>query len=69
MAGNSKGIEILAQGIEKDNSKGTNTIFFMHPHEIPKGCKPTYLQVLTVYQPHKDDLYQVHYIIMANLVN
>ena len=35
----------IAQGRKKDNTKGTNTLFFIHPNQLPKNRKPTYLRI------------------------
>ena len=41
--GCSKEFARLAQGRKKDNTKGTNTLFFIHPNQLPKNKKLTYL--------------------------
>ena len=41
----------LAQGF--DDVQGTNTIHFIHPSNIPKGRKPTYVRLVTADRPQK----------------
>jgi hypothetical protein len=45
----------LAQGLHKDSNMptGTDTIFFIHPSQMPNGCKATYLQIVCADQPEK----------------
>jgi hypothetical protein len=33
--------------------QGTNTFFFVHVKDIPKGCKATYLRVVSAMRPEK----------------
>ena len=68
MAGNIKGIERLEQDIKTDHTKETKAIFFMYPHEIPKGRKPTYLRVIITYCPQKYDPYRDRWIVWYNLI-
>ena len=35
----------IAQGRKKDDTKGTNTLFFIHPKQLPKKNKPNYLRI------------------------
>lgn len=51
----------LAQGLGKDSSMptGTDTIFFIHPSQMPNGCKATYLQIVCAYRPEKPQPRQV----------
>jgi hypothetical protein len=43
--GCSKEIACLALGRKNSDDKGTNTLNFNHPHQLPKGKKPTYLRI------------------------
>jgi hypothetical protein len=45
----------LAQGYGKRNIKGTDTMHFIHAHQIPKGRKPTYLKIVAADKPNKED--------------
>ena len=48
----------LVQGF-KDRVKGTNTIFFVHKHEIPKDRKISYANFVCDYRPLKSEPYRV----------
>jgi hypothetical protein len=50
---NAEEIGRLAQGYK--DIKGTNTMFFIRPNQIPKDRKPTYLRVVCAYRPEKDN--------------
>ena len=67
--GGSKEFARLAQGRSKDDTKSTNTIFFMHPDELPKGKKATYLRICANYRPQKADPYRVRFTVGGNLVD
>ena len=41
----SKEFARLAHGHKTDNTKGTNTLFFIHPNQLPKKNKPTYVRI------------------------
>ena len=41
--GCSKEFSRIAQGRKNNNTKGTNTIFFIHSNKLSKNKKPTYL--------------------------
>ena len=45
-------IGCLAQGAE-NRICGNNTIFFVHPFKIPKGCKVTYGRLVSSLRPEK----------------
>ena len=55
ISGCSKEFSRLAQGRKKYNTKGTNTLFFIHPNQLPKNKKPTYLCICTNFRPQKED--------------
>jgi hypothetical protein len=41
----------LCQGHGKDMPTGTKTMFFIHPRNIPKAKKPTYMRIVAAYRP------------------
>ena len=49
----------LAQGIGTRMPTGTNTIFFIHPTQIPAGRKVTYARLVATIRPHKDETHRV----------
>ena len=65
----SKEIARLAQGRKNSTDKGTNTLHFIHPHQLPKGKKPTYLHICANYRPQKTDPYRIRFTVGGNLVN
>jgi hypothetical protein len=67
--GCSKEIARLAQGSKNSDDKGTNTLHFIHPHQLPKGKKPTYLRICANYRPQKADPYRIRFTFGGNLVN
>ena len=67
MKGNAKEIARLCHG-RKNGAKGTNTIVFKHPREIPPGRKPTYLRVVASYRPTKEDPFRIRWTVGGNLV-
>jgi hypothetical protein len=68
-AGGSKEIARLAQGRKDSSVKGTETIHFMHHHQLPKGKKPTYLRICANYRPQKSDPYRIRWTVGGNLVD
>jgi hypothetical protein len=56
---NAKEIGRLAQGYK--NIVGTNTIFFIRRHDIPKGRKPTYLRIVAAYRPEKRQPHRIRW--------
>ena len=67
--GCSKEVARLCNGRTKDNTKGTNTMFFCHPSSIPKGRKPTYLRIVSAFRPQKSDPYRIRWTVGGNLVD
>jgi hypothetical protein len=67
--GCSKEIARLAQGRKSNGNKGTNTLHFIHPHQLPPGKKPTYLRICANYRPQKADPYRIRFTVGGNLVN
>ncbi len=62
--GNIKEIGRLTDGrVGGDDVIGTNTIFFIHPSQLPKGRKATYLRVCADYRPQKADPYQIRWTV------
>ena len=43
----------LAQGIKKQNMKGTNTVHFISPNQNTTNKKATYAWIFVSYQPQK----------------
>jgi hypothetical protein len=68
-AGCSKEIARLAQGRNDGSVKGTETIHFIQPHQLPKGKKPTYLRICANYRPQKSDPYRIRMTVGGNLVD
>jgi hypothetical protein len=67
--GCSKEIARLAQGRKNSNDNGTNTLHFIHPHQLPKGKTPTYLRICANHRPQKADPYRICFTVGGNLVN
>ena len=59
----------LAQGYGK--IKGTNTIFFIKPEDIPRDRKRdvTYGQFVCVYRPNKEEKERARLVVGGNLIN
>ena len=56
----SKEFAHLCQGQAQDDTPFTNTNFFIAPHELPPGKKPTYLHICADFRPQKKDPHQIH---------
>ena len=67
--GCSKEVVCLYNGRSTENTKGTNTMFFLHPSKLPKGRKPTYLRVVAAYRPQKADPYCIRWTMGGNLID
>ena len=67
--GCSKEFARLCNGREADDTKGTNTIFFIKPGDLPEGKKPTYLRICANYRPQKEDPYRVRFTVGGNLID
>jgi hypothetical protein len=52
---NTKEFGRLTQGLGPDSEmpEGTDTLFFIHPNQMPNGCKATYLRIVCAYHPEK----------------
>lgn len=68
---NSLSIELarLAKGRTQDKTPGTETIEWIHHHEIPSNKKPTYVRICANYRPQKADPYRVRCTLGGNLIN
>jgi hypothetical protein len=56
----------LAQGL--GNTKGTDTIFFIHAHQVPKGKKVTYARFVCELRPHKAEIHRTRITVGGNLI-
>jgi hypothetical protein len=52
--------ERLAQGFNRNTVLGTDTIDFIHQHEVPPDKKVTYGNFICDYRPLKTEPYRVH---------
>jgi hypothetical protein len=48
--------------------EGTNTLFFIHPHQVPKHEKVTYIQVVCADRPEKLQVRRVRWTMGGNLI-
>ena len=55
--GCSKEFARISNGRSKDDTPGSNTVEWIHRHQIPPGKKPTYLRVCANFRPQKADPY------------
>jgi len=53
----------LAQGNTDTKIEGTNTMFFIHRHEIPEGRKPTYLRIVAADRPSKERTKRIRFTV------
>ena len=67
--GRSKEFARLAQVHKRDNNKGTNTLFFVHPNKSPKNNKPTYPCICANFRPQKEDPYRVQFTVGGKIIN
>jgi hypothetical protein len=51
------------------DDKGTNALHFIHPHQLPKGKKPTYLRICANHPHQKADPYRTRLTAGGILVN
>jgi hypothetical protein len=58
----------LAQGVG-GRIKGTNTIFFIHQHEVPKGKTPTYGRFVCSERPQKAEQERTRLTVGGNLID
>jgi hypothetical protein len=65
--GCSKEFTCLSQGHK--NSDDKNSLHFMHPNQLPKGKKPTYLCICANYGPQKANPYRIQFTVGGNLLN
>jgi hypothetical protein len=62
------------QGLSKqrtavDNINGTNTMFFILPHQVPAGRKVTYAHFVCTVRPGKSELYRIRMTVGGNLLD
>ena len=57
----------LAQGI-KGRVAGTNTIFFIHKHQMPKGKRATFGRTVCTIRPEKEESNRTRITAMRNLI-
>ena len=55
--------------MQKDNTKGTNTLFFIRQTQLPENTKPTYFCIWTHFWPQKEDPYRVGFTVRVNRIN
>ena len=67
--GNSKEVARLCRGRKQDNIKGSSTILWMKPSELPKGRTATYLRIVAAYRPQKDDPFRIRWTVGGDRVN
>ena len=48
---------------------GTDTIFFIHPNQMPNGCKATYLQIVCADRPEKTQPRRVRHTIGGDQID
>jgi len=53
----------LAQGNTDTKIEGTNTMFFIHCHEIPEGRRPTYLRIVAADRPSKERTKRIRFTV------
>ena len=61
----------LAQGLGKDSDMptGTDTIFFIHPSQMPNGRKATYLRIVCADRPEKPQPRRVRHTIGGDQID
>ncbi len=59
----------LTQGNTDTKIEGTNTMFFIHRHEIPEGRKPTYLRIVAANRPNKERTKRIRFTIGGDRIN
>ena len=57
----------LAQGVG-NRVKGTNTIFFIHKHQVPKGRTVTYPRIVCTIRPEKEDPKRTRITVCGNFM-
>ena len=50
-------------------AKEANTLFLIHPKQLPNNKKSTYLRIGKIFWPQKEDLYPVQLTVSVNLIN
>jgi hypothetical protein len=59
----------LAQGRQPTMLTGTDTIFFIHKHDIPKGKTATYLRIVCDDRPQKTETRRVRHTVGGNKID
>jgi len=59
----------LAQGNTDTAVEGTNTMFFIHRHEIPEGRKPTYLCIVAADRPKKERTKRIRFTVGGDCID
>jgi hypothetical protein len=61
----------LAQGLGPDSEmpEGTDTLFFIHPNQMPNGRKATYLRIVCANRPEKLQPRRVRHNIGGDQIN
>ena len=57
----------LAQGVG-NRVKGTNTIFFIHKHQVPKGRTVTFPRIVCTIRPEKEDPKRTRITVCGNFI-
>ena len=58
----------LAQGVA-DRETGTNTVFFIPRHKVPKGRTVTYGRIVCKLRPHKKEVERTRLTVGGNLID
>ena len=48
---------------------GSNTILFIHPSDKPTNRSATYLRIVCVKKPHKEEKFRVRFTVGGNRIN
>jgi hypothetical protein len=59
----------LCQGHGTDMPSGTNTMFFIPVHAIPKNKKATYLKIVAAYRPEKSNPHRVRFTVGGDRID
>jgi hypothetical protein len=59
----------LCQGHGMALPTGTDTMFFIPVHAIPKGKKATYLKIVAMYRPEKANPHRIHFTVSGDHID
>ena len=59
----------LANGVDNNRVKGTQTIKFIKPNKIPKGKFATYGRIVVDFKPHKNEPNRTRLTVGGNLIH